>query len=81
MKPEILQTLNSIEEIIIETINLKKNIIQNTKNINEAIILLKEKYPDYISDIDSKFQTICNNHNFSPINILHKTPSFKNKSV
>ena len=64
MEPEILQTLNSIEEIIIETINLKKNIIQNTKNINEAIILLKEKYPDYISDIDSKFQTICNNHNF-----------------
>lgn len=70
MKPEILQTLNSIEEIIIETINLKKNIIQNTKDINETIILLKEKYPNCASEIDSKFQTICKNYNFSPINIL-----------
>ena len=70
MEPEILQTLNSIEEIIIETINSRNRIIQNTQNINETIILLKKKYPDYISDIDSKFQTICNNHNFSPINIL-----------
>ncbi len=70
MEPEILQTLNSIEKIVIETINSRNRIIQNTQNINETIILLKEKYPDYISDIDNKFQTICNNHNFSPINIL-----------
>lgn len=70
MKPEILQTLNSIEEIIIETINSRNRIIQNTQNINETIILLKEKYPNCTSEIDSKFQTICNNHNFSPINIL-----------
>lgn len=70
MKPEILQTLNSIEEIIIETINSRNRIIQNTQNINETIILLKEKYPNCASEIDSKFQTICNNHNFSPINIL-----------
>lgn len=70
MESEILQTLNSIEKIVIETINSRNRIIQNTQNINETIILLKEKYPDYISDIDSKFQTICKNYNFSPINIL-----------
>ena len=70
MERKITDTLNSIEEIIIETINSRNRIIQNAQNINEAIILLKKKYPDYTSDIDSKFQTICNNHNFSPINIL-----------
>ena len=39
MERKITDSLNSIEEIIIETINLKKNIIQNTKNINETITL------------------------------------------